>query len=38
LKLGGVKEVDFEIFALGIEVDILVEMQIKHESGPEFFE
>jgi hypothetical protein len=35
--LGRVKKIDFELFALGIEVDVLIKMKIEHESGSEFF-
>ncbi len=35
--MGRVKKIDFELFALGIEVDVLIKMKIEHESGSEFF-
>lgn len=35
--MSGVEEIDFELFAFGIEVDVLIKMKIEHESGPEFF-
>lgn len=31
------EEIDFELFAFGIEVYVLIKMKIEHESGPEFF-